>query len=212
MYDQMEEADEIISERLNAQSALLCKWREHIYELLTQALGASESEADGQEYARSLATQGEAEMYLQAYAALLADRREGLSAERTALAAHDAREKKVRRTKAAERAAAAAMEEDGYAIPEEDVELQPEHEVMFKELTEARKALLEKCEGRAVKSVVVELTGIAAKIVKEDDPEKIIAKEGALRLRRLITAQGMPPFAMCPVGTLTCLQELSMTK
>ncbi|KIK58782.1 hypothetical protein GYMLUDRAFT_170647, partial [Collybiopsis luxurians FD-317 M1] len=60
--------------------------------LLTQSLNpGGEDDADGQEYRRTLNNQGEAETFLQAYAALLADRREALTSERTVLAAHDAR-------------------------------------------------------------------------------------------------------------------------
>src|SRR5215471_602678 len=104
----MDEANEIIENVLNEQSALLWQWRMKIHALLTQKVAAGNDEADGEEYARTLETQGEAETYLQVYAALLADRREVLVAERTLLAAHDAREKKLRHTKAAMRAAAAA--------------------------------------------------------------------------------------------------------
>ena len=54
---------------------MLWKWRNHLVALLTQPLTSPEEEdADGQEYTRSLETQGEAEAYLQAYSALLADR------------------------------------------------------------------------------------------------------------------------------------------
>ena len=42
-------------------------------------------------------TQGEADVYVQVYKALLADRREILVAERTALAEHESREKKKRK-------------------------------------------------------------------------------------------------------------------
>jgi E3 ubiquitin-protein ligase SHPRH len=187
----MDEANEIIEDLLNEQSALLWEWRSKILSLLTQKLSAGEDEADGQEYARTLDTQGEAEAYLQAYSALLADRREVLVAERTLLAAHDVQEKKLRHTKAAMRAAAAA------AAPRDDidisdvVELQPEHEVLHKELSDTRKALLAQFTGRAVKSVMVDLSGVAAKIQRDSDPEKAIAQEGAVRLRRLIKDQGM---------------------
>ncbi|KAK0481947.1 hypothetical protein EDD18DRAFT_1043951, partial [Armillaria luteobubalina] len=59
--------------------------------LLTQKLSASENEADGGKYQRSLDNQGEAETYLQAYTALLADHQEALVNKRTLLAVHDAR-------------------------------------------------------------------------------------------------------------------------
>jgi E3 ubiquitin-protein ligase SHPRH len=179
----MEEADEIIQNLLNAQSSLLWKWRTHLHGLLTESL-TSNSEADGQEYSRTLETQGEAEMYLQAYAALMADRREVLVAERTALAALEHKEKKLRKTKVAAKAAAAEEIE----IPE-GLELQPEHEVIAKELADARRVLLMDFEGRAVKSIMVDLTAVAAKCPRDDDPEKLLAKDGATALRRLISAQ-----------------------
>lgn len=127
---------------------------------------------------------------MQAYAALMADRREVLLAERTALAAHDVKEKKLRKTRAAVKAAAAL--DDDFEIPD-DIELQPEHEVLQRDLTDARKDLLEDMENRAVRSIVVELAGIAAKISRDDDPEKIMAKEGANALRRLISSQSLYP-------------------
>jgi E3 ubiquitin-protein ligase SHPRH len=148
----MDEADEIIENIINEQSTLLWEWRSRIEALLTERL-ASGDEADGQEYARSLNTQGEAETYLQAYAALLADRREVLVAERTLLAAHDAKEKKFRHTKAASKAAAAAVDAE-LEIPG-DVELQPEHEVLHKDLSIERKELLQRSRGRALRSVMV---------------------------------------------------------
>jgi E3 ubiquitin-protein ligase SHPRH len=190
----MDEANEIIEDLLNKQSTLLWEWRTKIYSLLTRKLAAGEDEADGQEYARTLDTQGEAETYLQAYAALLADRREVLVAERTLLAAHDAREKKLRHTKAAMKAAAAAtagVSGAGGELEIPDViELQPEHEALHKDLSTTRKDLLTQFNGRAVKSVMVDLSAVAIKIRKEEDPEKIIAKDGAARLRQLIHAQG----------------------
>lgn len=126
-----------------------------MHSLLTQSLKA-DGQADGEEYSRSLDAQGEADMYIQAYTALLADRRAALVAERTLLAAHDGKEKKLRKTRAADKATAAAAAVDAFNRPEirEDVELQPEHEVLFKELTNTRRALLEDFNDRAIKSIV----------------------------------------------------------
>ncbi|KAI9435845.1 SNF2 family N-terminal domain-containing protein [Lactarius indigo] len=185
----LEEADELIDRVLNAQSRVLWEWRTRIYNLLTQKLTASngEGEADGQEYSRTLETQGEAETYLQAYAVLLADRREVLSAERTILAVHDAKERKRRKTTAAMKATAA--DEPNADLFTEDIELQPEHEVLREELMHTRNALLENFMGRAVKSIVVDLSAVAAKITKDDDPEKILAKEGVSSLRRFMSVQ-----------------------
>ena len=126
-----------------------------MYSLLTQSLKAN-GQADGEEYSRSLDVQGEADMYLQAYTALLADRRAALVAERTLLAVHDGKEKKLRKTRAANKATAAAAAVEALHHPDvqEDTELQPEHEVLFKELTNTRKALLENFNDRAIKSIV----------------------------------------------------------
>lgn len=164
----------------------------HIYGLLTRSLTASsdEGEADGQEYLRTLDIQGEAETYLQAYAMLLADRREVLTAERTVLAVHDARERKHRKTAAAAKAVTLESDELDLGLVTEDIELQPEHEVLKTNLMDARKTLLMKFAGRAVKSIVVDLTAVAAKITRETDPEKILAREGVLSLRRLMSSQG----------------------
>lgn len=168
---------------LNEQSALLWEWRTKIVEFLTQKLNSTGEQADGEEYARTLDTQGEAEVYLQAYAALLADRRETIAAERTLLAAHEGREKKTRKTRAAARAKFQMKE--NLEVPD-DVEVQPQHEVMYGELLEQRKEL--QLSERALKSVMVDLSAVAARIPKENDPEKIIAKDGAARLRALIAS------------------------
>lgn len=168
---------------LNEQSALLWQWRAKIVELLTQKLNSAGEQADGEEYGRTLDTQGEAEAYLQAYAALLADRRETIAAERTLLAAHEGREKRTRKTRAAARAKLRAQTQNHFEVPD-DVEVQPQHEVLHEQLLEQRKEL--QLPGRALKSVMVDLSAVAAGIPKENDPEKIIAKDGATRLRTLM--------------------------
>lgn len=195
----MDEANELIDGLLNEQSTLLWQWRTTLIALLTQPLGSKDADADGQEYTRSLDTQGEAEAYLQAYAALLADRRETLTAERTLLAAHDVREVKARKTKAA-RGTRYLTEVEAEVLDLdklEDHDIQPEHQVMLKTLNDERKALLDEFDpGRAIKSIMVELNNIAVGIVKDDDPEKIIAKSGVARLRSLISEQGRLPLSV----------------
>ena len=188
---QMEEANEMIDELLNEQSALLWQWRTRLIGLLTQSLTSDGDDADGQEYTRSLETQGEAETYLQAYAALLADRREALTSERTLLAAHDDREKKIRKTKAAKKAAEAALEEE-VLMQIGDLDPQPEHQVLQQELKDERTALLEDFNtGRALRSVMVDLNNVAARITDDKNPERVIAREAASRLRKLLTEQGL---------------------
>ena len=171
---------------------MLWQWRIHIHGLLTRSLTTSNDEgnADGQEYSRTLDIQGEAETYLQAYAMLLADRREVLTAERTVLAVHDATERKHRKTVAAAKAATLEGDEPDLGLVTRDIELQPEHEVLKTELMDARKALLMNFAGRAVKSIMVDLTAVAAKIKRETDPEKVLAREGVLSLRQLMSSQG----------------------
>jgi E3 ubiquitin-protein ligase SHPRH len=209
MYVKLEEADNLIDQILNAQSHLLWQWRTHIYNLLTRSLTASndEGEADGQEYSRTLDTQGEAETYLQAYAMLLADRREVLTAERTILAAHDAREHKHRKTAAAANAITLKLDEPDLGLVTENIELQPEHEVLMKELMGTRKTLLINFAGRAVKSIVVDLTAVAAKVTKDDDPEKVLARKGVLSLRQLMSAQGLS--ANCSMLLVALIQVIS---
>ena len=81
----------MVEDVLNVQSELLWQWRSRLHNLLTSKLISNDGEADGQEYQRSIDDQGEAETYLQAYSALLSDRRQALVNERTLLAAHDVR-------------------------------------------------------------------------------------------------------------------------
>ncbi|TFK67239.1 hypothetical protein BDN72DRAFT_843332 [Pluteus cervinus] len=173
------ELNDIIEVVLNAQSELLWEWRENLTSLLTQKLSPGEDEADGQEYQRTLDNQGNAEVYIKAYSALLADMREALMHERTLLAAHDVREKHVRKTHAAMRAAAEFLDT-------EDVDLQPEHDILHQELTEKRKELLEDLGGRAVKSILNDLGDALARITKDTDPEKDILKDAVARVRSLI--------------------------
>lgn len=124
---------------------------------------------------------------MQAYAALLADRRETLLAERTALAAHDVRERKIRHTVAAQRAQ--RQVEIGGVL---DInELQPEHEVLQNELDAERKDVRKDHNGRAIKSISVDLQGIAGSIRDDKDPERIIAREWNMKLKALIKEQSM---------------------
>ncbi|KAK2460408.1 hypothetical protein APHAL10511_007573 [Amanita phalloides] len=196
-YDLMEEGNDIV-EVLNDQSTLLWEWRTHITELLTEPLSNSNSEADGREYQRNLDNQGEAETYLQAYAALLADRREALSSERNLLAAHEGREHKARLTKAARKAQNAAalsqavdddMEGLGQLDGDDDDEKRPEHVVLLKELSDRRKALLQMLNGRAVKSIQVDLQAAHGRIKNDKDPEKIIISNAIATIRQFMKEQ-----------------------
>ncbi|KAI6007072.1 SNF2 family N-terminal domain-containing protein [Pisolithus albus] len=183
-----DEANEIIEEQLNEQTTLIWQWRTKIVTLLTQNLSNVDDQADGEEYARTLDTQGEAEVYMQAYAALLADRREALLAERTLLAAHESREKKKRRTNAALAARARREEDDDLEIPD-DIEVQPQHEDLHRSLKDERTDLRLLFNGRALKSILVDLLAVVAGIRNNDDPEKVIAGDGVKTMRGLIASQ-----------------------
>lgn len=221
----MEEANELIHSTLNRQTELLWEWREKLVSLLTQPLSSSSSDgdADGEEFSRSLETQGEAEAYLQAYADLFADRRATLTSERTLLAAHDTRETHLRKTKAAQKATDTVLwaeDEDLMDVQMEKLEgeVQPQHEVLQKELKEKRTALLQLNDAgayRAVRSVMVDLNNVAARIVKEDDPERYIVKDAVAKLRALINEQcALFQFEFILVDSLICtlLSGKSMEK
>ncbi|KAG7442066.1 uncharacterized protein BT62DRAFT_982607 [Guyanagaster necrorhizus] len=186
--DTVDQLHEIIKGVLNVQSVLLWEWRTQLHKLLTQKLSASENEADGEEYQRSLDDQGEAETYLQAYTALLADRREALVNERTLLAVHNARETKYRQTRTAVKATAETADNASGMLS--DIELQPEHEVLHRDLTEQRKKLLQELDARSVKSILVDLTAAMSRINRDSDPEKTLLKHAIADVRRLITEQG----------------------
>jgi E3 ubiquitin-protein ligase SHPRH len=74
----MDEANELIEGVLNGQTDLLWEWRTRLITLLTQRLSTESDDVDGEEYSRTLDTQGEADTFLQAYSALVSDRRQGL--------------------------------------------------------------------------------------------------------------------------------------
>ena len=171
-------------EILNAQANLLHEWRERTFKLLTENLSSNgDGNADGGEYARSLETQGEAETYLQALATLLADRREVLVLERTALATHDARERKARGTGVAKKA-------EGDVRVSDLEEIRPENEELQIELDKTRKAITAENNGRAIKSIISELQDIAHDN-DESDSEKSLAKQWVTKLRALVKKQSM---------------------
>jgi E3 ubiquitin-protein ligase SHPRH len=158
--------------------------------LLTRPLLVNDEEADGQEYARSLEVQGEAGTYFRVYAALLSDRKAAISSERTLLAAHDAKERKLRRTKAAAQAMAAEVENKD----EDEIEQDPRHDILYRDLSEQRNALITPFQGRALKSVLFDLNSAATRIVSDKDPENVIIRRCVQSLRQLIAAQGRSLF------------------
>ena len=176
----------MITDLLNAQTNLLWQWRSRLVELLTRSISSgSEEDADGKEYARSLETQGEAETFLHAYFVLLNDRREVLFAEKSLLAAHDGRGKFKRITLAAMRANDGAAGADVELINDLSV-AQPEDQILRKDLMEERLTLLDPFQGRALKSIMVDLTNFASNHSKR---LKAVAMDAASSLRDLISSQ-----------------------
>ncbi|KAH8818676.1 SNF2 family N-terminal domain-containing protein [Flagelloscypha sp. PMI_526] len=182
----VEECEEIIDDIINEQGVLLWEWRTEIKTLLTAPLNSNEGEgdsqgddgqgvADGAEYQRSLDSQIRVELFMQQYNALIADRKARYVAERTLLNQHDQREKRLRKTQAAIKAAADAdMEEN----PLRDVELPPEQQVVKSELKEKRTNLLELHQGRALRSIEFAMRDALQKIPdgKAYDPERNLIK------------------------------------
>ena len=182
----------MITDLLNAQTNLLWQWRGRLVELLTRGIGSDSGEdADGKEYARSLETQGEAETFLHAYTVLLNDRREALFAEKSLLAAHDGRGKFKRATAAAMKALDGAEDADINAL-NDLYETRPEDQVLRRDLMEERTILLDPFQGRALKSIMVDLTNFASSHGKK---LKAIATDAASSLRDLIASQSTSSFS-----------------
>lgn len=179
----------MIVKLLNAQTNLLWQWRTRLIELLTRGISSESGEdADGREYTRSLETQREAETYLDAYSVLLNDRRDGLFAEKSLLAAHEGRGKFRRATVAAMRALGLEVDEEDEDAAEAMNDLHeawPEDEVLQRTLMEERLTLLNPFQGRALKSVMVDLSNF----VTSDKKYKSVAADGASLLRDIIASQ-----------------------
>ncbi|KAG8965698.1 hypothetical protein FRC00_003173 [Tulasnella sp. 408] len=168
---------------LDEQRKLIFEWRGKICELLTQKIVSEGESADGNEYQRALDVQGEVEAYLVAYAALLADRREVINQERTALATHDDRERRLRHTRAAARAAAAF--DDGVDMANIVDADNGENQELAKLLKQQRQDCKEDLPAnRALRSVIIDLGKVVG-----SDAEQQIAKEEAKRLRRILQEQ-----------------------
>ncbi|KAJ8517090.1 hypothetical protein ONZ45_g5672 [Pleurotus djamor] len=180
----IEEVNFIVEEVLHKQANLIWQWRSRISELLTRRLTPGEGDgADGQEYQRSLDDQGEVESYMQAYSSLLADYREALTKERNLLAAHDARQKKTRNTKAAVKAIA----DEAPLKIREGVELNDAHHELHENLTFQRRDLLMDLNQRAVKSCLTEIRERIGKIKGANDPEKLLLLEASSMIQAVIS-------------------------
>lgn len=181
----------MVTELLNAQTNLMWQWRTRLIELLTRGIGSESGEdADGKEYARSLETQREAESFLDAYSVLINDRRDALFAEKSLLAAHEGRGKFKRKTVAAMRAHDQEVEDED----EDDVEARknlheawPDDGDLRQGLMDERMMLLHPFQGRALKSVMVDLTNFAS---NHDKKLKSVAVDVASLLRDMISSQG----------------------
>jgi E3 ubiquitin-protein ligase SHPRH len=147
---------------LTPQAALLWTWRARLIAELKHRLsssGESGDVVDGEEYNRSLDTQARAEIMLQEYAAILADRREIFSGERSALAAHDfgvLQPKKKRKRRGAPK-----EQETGLGLDTEGVEQRPEDDVLRAEMNVERLKVMAGYKfGRSIRKIHGELGAI----------------------------------------------------
>ncbi|PVF98205.1 hypothetical protein CPB86DRAFT_825898 [Serendipita vermifera] len=170
--------DEIV-EVLNEQTQILFEWKDHIVELLTAQLIEDAEAGDAKTpYEKALEVQSECEAYLKAYQSLLADRREALIAERTILAVAEQRQDKTRTTQASKQAAALEVVDTTTADSEKEI---------LDGLDQRRRNLLKSLSGRAVRTIVNQLTGVIDST--EIEEERALAQMESLRLKRLITRQ-----------------------
>ncbi|KAJ3508855.1 hypothetical protein NLJ89_g5529 [Agrocybe chaxingu] len=175
--DLMIEINFLVINVLDKQAELMWHWRTKIVELVTRPLNP-EDEVDGQEYQRTLDDQGEVETYIQAYAGLLADRRQALVNERSLLATLDDRENPVQPP--------GALDDQ---LDAEDLDTLAKNIELHQELVAERKKFLKKLRGRAIKSVLVDLTAVAAKILPDTHPERILVKDAIEKIRRYMSEQ-----------------------
>ncbi|EJD53059.1 hypothetical protein AURDEDRAFT_180640 [Auricularia subglabra TFB-10046 SS5] len=187
--DLMEEGNEIL-DILQDQGELLLNWRQKLVELLVRPLSNRQQQADGEEYNVGLETQAQAEVYLQAYAALLADRRETLTSDRTTLATHDDRSTRLRLTNVAARAnLPEAYQLDLVPEPLDSMNLDnPEQEVMLSELMSQRKRVKDDRSNRSLRMVMVDLNRIMSRVGDRKE-ETEIARMECQRLRTAIAHQ-----------------------
>ncbi|CAA7263986.1 unnamed protein product [Cyclocybe aegerita] len=175
--DLMVEVNFLIKNVLDEQAVLMWHWRTKIVELVTRPLNP-EDEVDGQEYQRTLDDQGEVETYIQAYAGLLADRRQALMNERSLLATLDDRENSVQPP--------GVLDDQ---LDAEDLDALAKNVELHQELVAERKKFLKKLHERAIKSVLVDLTAVAAKILPDTHPERILVKDAIEKTRRYMSEQ-----------------------
>jgi E3 ubiquitin-protein ligase SHPRH len=169
------EVNDTLSEILNVQGALLWDWRSQLVDELAKPLlekdaieELREAEAEGDQhdaYSRTLEAQARAEVMLSAYASVLADRRELLVGQRSALATHDYKPLKKRRKNKAQK-------DDGDAnhdniIANMELDARPEDEVFAASLRVQREAVFHKYreedvkDGRPLRKLFNELGTIA---------------------------------------------------
>ncbi|WVQ84030.1 hypothetical protein IAT38_006175 [Cryptococcus sp. DSM 104549] len=189
--DIIEQANDLL-EILNDNALLVFNWRTMIIDLLSSPIDAEPADApegQGQDvenpeaeyYAEALKAQGEAEAYMIAYAAAIADRREFMSETRSLLATHDARVTKQRSTKAALN----AMVDVEMADVPDDVSEQAA--MLMTERQAFRDARLEKGCERPLKGLLMDLNAI---IHGPHRPEEIkIAQDMAKMLKGYINKQ-----------------------
>ncbi|ORY26908.1 SNF2 family N-terminal domain-domain-containing protein [Naematelia encephala] len=191
--DTVSQANELL-QIMNDNAELLYHWRKKVISTLSSPIeqdladmpgigeGQNVERPEEEFYAQALQAQGEAEAYLAAYAAALADRKEFMLEERSLLATHDARVTKKRITKAAQN----AMEDVDIAAdaPNEVAEQLAE---LMQERQAFRDARVEKDCQRPLKALLIALNSVVHG--QNARMETVIASGMASMLREYISRQ-----------------------
>ncbi|ORX34384.1 SNF2 family N-terminal domain-domain-containing protein [Kockovaella imperatae] len=174
---------------LNGQAELVYAWRNKIIAALSAKIeseatdpqsGPDVEDPEKEYYAEALNAQGEIEALLNAYAAVIADRREFLLEERSLLAEHDDRGKKTRTTVAAKQAQEDVEEEAQGEIEEQTAALMQERQAFRK----ARD--IKQCK-RPMKGLLIDLNAIARGDYRAE--ELAIARSAATHIKNYIERQ-----------------------
>ncbi|KAF8308100.1 hypothetical protein DL93DRAFT_1962270 [Clavulina sp. PMI_390] len=125
---------------MNEQAELLLKWKDIVVGFLSEEWNAQEdgTAPEGDEYTRSLEVQANAEGYLNGMAALIADRRETMNAQRTLLAEIEHRDPNAKKRKTKTAAQADFIDETMEAV---FAVQNPDEAVLQAQLNLARKGL-----------------------------------------------------------------------
>lgn len=177
---------------LNDNASLVFNWRAKVIKLLQTPLEAEEdavpAPGQGQDvenpeeeyYAEALKAQGDVEAYLTAYAAVIADRKEFLLEQRTALAEHEGDLKKKRVTNRAKEAELNAAPVELSDVDDLTLKLMLERQAFRDRRNE------EDCT-RPLKAILIDISNVVHSGARVEEVE--MAKETSSALRKYINQQ-----------------------